>query len=351
MSMMHASVRPPFSESQRKRGGRRRCHQRRSLARNHVFSCACGRRGSTGTSTCGPAVRAISKKRQTILFHGDCLDLLRRMPDNSASLTIASPPYTASVSLTRSLIFIERLHRQPTARPPGSGPDYKTWRQHLLGSWSAAGQQRNVARCFPLDFVVFGLLGQLDGLVLRNRIVWTYGHGVHASRRFSGRHETILWFTKGGDYPFDLDAVREPQKYPGKRMYHGPRKGQFSGNPKGKNPSDVWSIPNVKAKHVEKLRHPCQFPVGLADRLVRALSRRGDLVCDPYMGSGSTGVAAILNGRRFIGAEIKGKYVRIAADRLTLAYQGTVPHRPVERPIFVPGPGLAVARRPDHFAG
>ena len=101
-------------------------------------------------------------------------------------------------------------------------------------------------------------------LFLRNRIIWHFGHGLHASKRFSGRYETILWFTKSKDYIFNLDAVRVPAKYPGKRHYKGKNKGKLSGNPKGKNPSDlweiaidewakeVWEIPNVKSNHPEK---------------------------------------------------------------------------------------------------
>ena len=78
---------------------------------------------------------------------------------------------------------------------------------------------------------------------MRNRIVWHFGHGLHASRRFSGRYEVIMWFTKSDDYTFNLDAVRVPQKYPQKKHFKGPRRGELSGNPLGKNPGDVWEIP------------------------------------------------------------------------------------------------------------
>ena len=168
---------------------------------------------------------------------------------------------------------------------------------------------------YPLDYAVFAILKDIEGMVLRNRIIWTFGHGLHPSHRFSGRHETILWFTKGKEFSFDLDAVRVPQKYPGKRHYKGPNKGEFSGNPKGKNPGDVWEIPNVKGSHIEKLDHPCQFPIGLADRLVRALCPKDGIVFDPFMGSSSTGVGAITNSRRFLGAEINEKYGELAYDR------------------------------------
>lgn len=204
-------------------------------------------------------------------------------------------------------------------------------------------------QCRPLDYFVFDIMRNHKEVTLRNRIVWSFGHGLHSSKRFSGRHETVLWFTKGDSYHFDLDAVRVPQKYPGKRHYKGPHKGKISGNPKGKNPSDVWEIPNVKANHVEKLGHPCQFPVGLAERLVRALCPKGEIVFDPFMGSSSTGVAAILNERRFLGAEINREYTSLACERLTMAYAGTVPFRPANQPIHVPTQREAVARRPEHF--
>jgi adenine-specific DNA-methyltransferase len=203
---------------------------------------------------------------------------------------------------------------------------------------------------YPLDYPVFAILESCKDIFLRNRIIWTFGHGLHATSRFSGRHETILWFTKGADYHFDLDSVRIPQKYPGKRHYKGPHKGELSGNPKGKNPGNVWEIPNVKRNHVEKLDHPCQFPVGLADRLVRALCPQDGVVFDPFMGSSSTGVAAIVNGRRFLGAEISKKYTALACERMLMAYAGTVPFRPAEQPIFVPTGREAIARRPEHFA-
>src|ERR1041384_3300304 len=92
----------------------------------------------------------------------------------------------------------------------------------------------------------------------------------------------FLRYSKGRRYRFDLNAVRVPQKYPGKKHYKGPKKGKLSGNPKGKNPSDVWEIPNVKSRHVEKTKHPCQFPVALVQRLVRALTLPGSLVVDPF---------------------------------------------------------------------
>jgi adenine-specific DNA-methyltransferase len=274
------------------------------------------------------------------------MDLIRRLPDNSVDVTIASPPYCMGKAYEQSRLLSDFVAVQSVVLPeiarvtkPGGSICWQVGYYVKKGSGSV----------YPLDYEVLAILRTVEGISLRNRIIWTFGHGEHGRNRFSGRHETVMWFTKGDKYTFDLDAVREPQKYPGKRVYSGPRKGQYSGNPCGKNPSDVWAIPNVKAKHVEKLAHPCQFPIGLADRLVRALCPHDGIVFDPYMGSASTGVAAIINGRRFLGAEIKKSYINIATRRLSMAYDGTVPHRPVDKPIFVPGPGLAVAKRPEHF--
>ena len=159
------------------------------------------------------------------------------------------------------------------------------------------------------------------GLVPRNRIIWHFGHGLHCKNRFSGRHETVMWFTKGGEYKFNLDPVRVPSKYPGKKYYKGNKKGQLSGNPLGKNPDDVWQIPNVKHNHPEKTQHPCQFPEALVDRLVLSMSNEKDVVLDPFMGSGTTGVACVNTGRKFIGIERDEGYFNIAKDRIDRAME------------------------------
>ncbi len=194
------------------------------------------------------------------------------------------------------------------------------------------GNQVNKNSILPLDIVFHPIFDKL-GLELKNRIIWKYGHGLHSKNKFSGRYEVILWYVKPPkEHTFNLDAVRVPQKYPGKKSSKGPNKGKFSSNPKGKNPEDfwddipwddnwgnVWDIPNVKANHVEKTLHPCQFPVALVQRLVKALTNKGDLVFDPYMGVGSTGVAALYNDRSFIGTEVDKVYYKEAKERLKKA--------------------------------
>lgn len=187
----------------------------------------------------------------------------------------------------------------------------------------------------PLDVLLYPIFQRL-GLRLRNRVVWHFEHGLHCSRRLSGRYETILWFTKGNEYYFELDAIRVPQKYPQKKHFKGPKAGQLSSHPLGKNPGDVWAIPNVKHNHPEKTSHPCQFPVELVERLVLALTRPGDWVLDPFMGVGTTLVAALMHRRRGAGAEIVSEYVEITRRRLREAAAGNLRTRPMDRPIYTP---------------
>jgi len=206
------------------------------------------------------------------------------------------------------------------------------------------------ASVLPLDIVFHDVFRRFD-LTLRNRIVWQYGHGLHCKHRFSGRHEVVLWYTKTDDYTFNLDAVRVPPKYPGKKHYKGPRAGQYSCNPRGKNPEDVWEIPNVKSNHLEKTIHPCQFPVALIERLILALTREGELVFDPFAGVASAGVAAALTGRRFCGCEVDRDYVDIGKRRIDGTADGSTRIRPLDRPIYDPANSGKLARDPFRGGG
>jgi adenine-specific DNA-methyltransferase len=274
----------------------------------------------------------------------DAFKFLAKLKPGSVDLIVSSPPYCMGKEYDTSISINDFI------------ADHKKLAPLLVralkdgGSlcWQVGHHVHNGV-VIPLDALVYQIFSKQKALFLRNRIVWTFGHGVHASRRFSGRHETILWFTKGDEYEFNLDAVRVPQKYPGKRHYKGPKKGQWSGNPLGKNPSDVWEIPNVKSRHVEKTDHPCQFPVALVQRLVRALTKPRGLVADPFMGSGSSAVAAALEHRRFEGCDIDETYVAIAKNRIAQLGRGAQMIRPLDRPIYVPQVSHAVAQLPIRF--
>lgn len=285
--------------------------------------------------------------RKATLYLGDCLALLKALPDESIDLIVTSPPYCIGKEYEKGwdLPRFRTLHEAvlPEAARVLKNGGNLCWEvgYHLKDGVST-----------PLDFIIYEIASKIPDIKLRNRIVWAYGHGLHSNNRFSGRHETVLWFSKGDKYVFNLDPVRVPQKYPGKTHYKGPKAGQPSGNPLGKNPSDVWlEIPNVKAKHVEKTAHPCQFPVALAENLILALAPEGGIVLDPFSGVSSTGVGALRRQRRFIGAELSSDYINIAIDRLTGAIDGTLKVRDMDKPIEPPNPTSKVAIAPENFVG
>lgn len=302
-----------------------------------------------------PIESHFSPNADIVLYSGDVGEFVAQIPDNSVSLIFTSPPYNLGkeyedrVSIERYLKVqaqvIAQLYR--VLRPDGS----LCWQ---VGNFVEDGE------VYPLDILYYPIFKEL-GLKLRNRIIWTFGHGLHASKRFSGRYETILWFTKTDQYVFNLDAVRIPAKYPGKRHFKGPNKGKPSGNPLGKNPSDVWKviiqdweelvwdIPNVKSNHPEKTIHPCQFPIELVERCVLALTNENDWVFDPYMGVGSALIAAIMHNRRAMGCEKEPQYVDIARQRILAYFNGTLRYRPIGKPVYQPTGRERVSQIPPEW--
>lgn len=282
------------------------------------------------------------------LVNRDCFAVLKSIPDESIDLTLTSPPYCIGKAYDRHTTIEGFLEiNEPIIE--------QVYRKTKLGGSICWQVGHHVAKgeIVPLDFIVYDIFRRLcPAAKLRNRIIWSFGHGANCSKRFSGRHETILWFTKGDDYHFDLDAVRVKQKYPGKKHYKGSKKGQYSCNPLGKNPGDVWEIPHVKANHIEKTNHPCQFPIGLAQRIIRALAPHQGVVLDPFMGAGSTGAAAVIEGRSFTGIEIDREYFRLAKKRVNAAKDGSILYRDIDLPILDPRKTGAVGRPPQSwFAG
>jgi adenine-specific DNA-methyltransferase len=292
---------------------------------------------------------------EVVLYEGEAEAFLKQIPDASVSLVITSPPYNLGkayenkVSINRYLANQEQTIAELCRVLKESGS--LCWQ---VGNFVDDGE------VFPLDIFYYDLFKQ-HGLKLRNRIIWHFEHGLHAQRRFSGRYETLLWFTKSDDYIFNLDSVRVPSKYPGKRHYKGPNKGQPSGNPNGKNPSDlwtfmaqewedgIWEIPNVKANHPEKTAHPCQFPVELVERCVLAFTNEGDWVLDPYAGVGSSVIAAIKHQRRGMGSEKEPEYVALTKERLHAYFNGELKTRPLGKPVHKPTGREKVAQIPDEW--
>jgi len=289
----------------------------------------------------------------------NALDFCKSLSSDSVKLIITSPPYNIGKEYETKTNIDEYISK------------FKPMLQEFVrilspdGSlcWQVGNYVEN-GEIYPLDIYFYSYFKNL-GLHLRNRIIWHFGHGLHCSKRFSGRYETILWFTKTDNYTFNLDDVRVPSKYPGKRYFKGAKKGQISGNPKGKNPEDVWEItlerlvddwdalvwdiPNVKNNHPEKVDHPCQFPIELVERCVLALSNEGDIVYDPFAGVASTLLAALKNNRKALGTELDSKYVDIGIKRIEMLEKGTLMMRPIYKKIWVPGPNDTIAQKPKEW--
>ena len=269
---------------------------------------------------------------RSVMVCEDNLEFMARLENENVQikLIVTSPPYNLGKDYETRSSIDDYLESQAAViqkcvrllHPEGS----ICWQ---VGNYVDNGE------VIPLDVLLYPIF-RAEGLKLRNRIVWHFGHGLHASKRLSGRYETINWWTKTDDYTWNLDPIRVPAKYPGKRHYKGPNTGLLSGHPNGKNPSDVWEFPNVKSNHPEKTVHPCQFPVELVERLVLSMTNEGDTVFDPYMGVGSSIIAALLHDRNAYGCDIVPEYVDIARQRVEQLQRGTLRTRPMGKPIYDP---------------
>jgi adenine-specific DNA-methyltransferase len=292
-------------------------------------------------------------------LNGDVLAVLKKLPSKKCDLIVTSPPYNIGKVYERaeSLTFEE----------------YVKWLDDVIqvlvdslaehGSicWQVGSFVRD-GEVFPLDIHTYNSFKN-RGMRLRNRIIWRFNFGLHSKRRFSGRYETILWFTKSDNYRFNLDPVRIPQLYPGKRHPKNKGKEGPSGNPLGKNPSDfwefsaeehfrnnpIWEIPNVKANHPEKTIHPCQFPIELAERCILALTHAGDTVLDPFLGVGTTAIAAVRNQRNAIGIDKDAAFLKIARDRLKQLSSGKLKTRQSGKEILPPRLADRVAQIPEEW--
>jgi DNA modification methylase len=297
-----------------------------------------------------------SADARIVLHTGDAERFVETLPDESVKLIITSPPYNLGKAYEVRVSIEAYLETQSAI----IGELCRVLKEDGSLCWQVGNYVQD-GEVFPLDMYYYPLFKQ-HGLFLRNRIIWHFGHGLHASKRFSGRYETLLWFTKSDQYTFNLDDVRVPSKYPGKRHYKGDKRGQLSGNPRGKNPSDIWEIvaqdwetclwdiPNVKSNHPEKTEHPCQFPVELVERCVLALTNQDDWVFDPFAGVGSSLIGALMHDRRAMGCERESEYVSVAKDRIASYYNGTLKTRPIDRPVHQPTGRERVAQIPLEWA-
>ncbi len=243
----------------------------------------------------------------------DCLEGMKELPGSIIDLTITSPPYNIGKEYEKTLPLTEyvdwcsawmsEVHRLTCSQGA-------FWLN--VGYISIPGS----AKALPLPY----LLWNKCPFYMIQEIVWNYGAGVAGKQFLSPRNEKLLWFVKDStEYTFNLDEIRDPDvKYPFQK-----KNGKLRCNTIGKNPSDVWQIAKVTSgtdrASSERAPHPAQFPLDLVNRIVRGFSNRGQMVLDPFLGSGTTAESCILNGRTVIGFEIRHDYCSFAAKRLKKA--------------------------------
>lgn len=302
-----------------------------------------------------PLFEYISPDISHNVINGDSLKILKGIEDGKFDLIITSPPYNVGKSYETKTSIEKYLETQEEI----INELVRTLSDKGNLCWQV-GNYVDKGEVFPLDIYYYQIFKK-HGLKLRNRIIWHFGHGLHASNRFSGRYETILWFSKTNDYIFNLDNVRVPAKYPGKLHFKGDKKGLPSGNPLGKNPSDIWeivandwetalwNIPNVKSNHPEKTEHPCQFPIELVERCVLALTNEKSWVLDPFAGVGSSVIAAVKNNRNAVGIEKEKGYCEIANQRIKELSEGKLKIRPINKPIHKPSGNDKVSQVPKEW--
>jgi len=245
-----------------------------------------------------------------VIYCGDSPRLLGRLQESSVSLTVTSPPYNIGKAYEKKrplddyiawcTEWIDEVFRI-------TSPSGAFWLN--LGYVEVPGR----AKAIPIPY----LLWDRVPFYLIQEVVWNYGAGVASRRSFSPRNEKFLWYVKdAASYTFDLDAVRDPDvKYPNQR-----KNGKLKCNPLGKNPADVWQFPKVTSganrSSAERTTHPAQFPVAVVERIIKACSAPGDLVLDPFLGSGTVAEVALRLGRPVVGIELHEPYVEIASKRV-----------------------------------
>lgn len=245
------------------------------------------------------------------IYNEDCFETLSGLQDESVDLIVSSPPYNIGKEYEKRSALTSYLGVQGTL--------FKELHRVLKTTGSIfwqVGVYTDGPFHYPLDIMTFPLFCEA-GFKPVNRIVWIRQHGMHAKRKFSGRHETIMWYCKSQEYKFNLDNVRVPQKYQGKTSHREENYGELTCNPDGKNPGDIWAFRNVKHNHEEQTIHPCQFPEDLIARIILASTDPGDVVYDPYMGSGTVAVVSRDYDRRFIGSETDESYFEVSTRRVS----------------------------------
>lgn len=240
---------------------------------------------------------------------GDCRELLKEIPDKSIKLVVTSPPYNIAKNYgmykdSGSLQEWEELIYDVTKEVYRVLTDDGSFFLNL--SPIPYGPNKEI---IPLPYIGYNIAKQ-NGFYLRNMITWHFNNMQNCTNRLSGRYENIMWAVKDlKNYVFNLDDIRIP--------YISQNDKRITG--KGRNPTDVWYFDRVNNMSKKKLglTHPTVYPLPMVERILKMSSNPGDTVLDPFLGSGTTLVAAKKLGRNGIGFELDSKYEQEIIHRLT----------------------------------
>jgi len=235
------------------------------------------------------------------IITGDSLEKLKDIKSCSVDLVIADPPYNLG-------------------KDYGNNHGVKGFEEYLEFTEQWLKEAHRILADHGTIYVFMGfrfisylydILDQKLGMFFNSWITWHYTQGMGKKKGFSPRHDDVLMFNKSMNFTFNLDDVRVPQKYYRQRN-----------NMAGANPGDVWKFSHVHYSNPEREEHPTQKPEALIQRIVLASSNQGDLVLDPFFGSGTIlRVCQVLN-RRCIGIEVNPTYVDMARKRLSKPFEG-----------------------------
>lgn len=234
-----------------------------------------------------------------MILHGDCLDILPTIADESVDLVVTDPPYNIGIDYG-------------SGRKADRRSDYPEWCHRWISEchrvlrqggsmWVISGQEYGA----HIDIAI-----QSSGLTVRNRITWHETFGVYCHNKFGRCSRPIFYAVKGDGFVFNREAVTVPSarqtKYGDKRA-----------SPNGKIMGDVWEVPRVCGTFRERLPGvPTQLPEALVRKMVGVSSKFGQVVLDPFAGSGTVPAVAASMGRSFIGIELNDDYAAIAESRV-----------------------------------
>ncbi len=263
---------------------------------------------------------------QGALASGDNLLLLRRIPDAAVDLVVTDPPFCTGLE-RRSPPGTSEAERTTSALYNDRWADLESYLQFLRTRLQELHRilKPTGSLVIHLDYrAVHEIKIELDRLFGRkrfvNEIIWHYTGGGRARRYFSRKHDTLLWYARGSRWTFHIDELRQPYKPTSGYAKSGivSRAGKrYLPHPDGTPVDDVWDIPLINPMSKERTGFPTQKPEQLLDRLIRGLSSPGDLVCDPFCGSGTALVVAQRLGRRWIGADQTDEAIRVTRERLS----------------------------------